>query len=76
MTYFGKVELSHSAIPPNNKPMTSKEALQIVTNAGYAFNGTRKDHEIIAQALDTLSKLIPTEPVVQAEPAVTEVVKS
>jgi len=39
--------------------MTNKQALEIVTAAALEFRGTRKDHEAIAQALDTIGKLVP-----------------
>jgi len=46
-------------IMPNHNNMTKKQALEIVTAAALEFRGTRKDHEAIAQALDTIGKLVP-----------------
>jgi hypothetical protein len=40
--------------------MTNTQALDIVTAAALEFRGTRKDHEAIAQALDVISKVVPT----------------
>jgi hypothetical protein len=50
--------------------MTNKQALDIVTAAALEFRGTRKDHEAIAQALDVISKVVPTSEVPAAPKAV------
>jgi hypothetical protein len=47
--------------------MTNKQALEVVTAASLEFRGTRKDHEAIALALDTLNKLV-SPPVVTPAP--------
>lgn len=47
--------------------MNAKEALNIVANATSHLQGTRKDHEVIAQALNVLEQAITPAPVTQEE---------
>lgn len=39
--------------------MTATDALNIIAQATAEFKGTRKDHEILGQALQTLSEALP-----------------
>lgn len=47
--------------------MNAKEALNIVANATGHLQGTRKDHEVIAQALAVLEQAIAPAPANQEE---------
>lgn len=49
--------------------MTNKQAFDIVTMAALNYRGTRSEHESIAQALETLLKLVPVDAVPQAKVA-------
>jgi len=48
--------------------MNAKEALNIVANATGHLQGTRKDHEVIAQAIDTLRKLVENDEAARVTP--------
>lgn len=39
--------------------MTPEQALQILAQAAAEFRGTRKDHDMLEQAVRTLSGLLP-----------------
>lgn len=38
--------------------MTPEQALQLLDNAASIANGTRKDHDLVKEAVATLSRLI------------------
>jgi hypothetical protein len=42
--------------------MTQEQAMQIVANVFAAHMGNRKDHEVLAQAFNTLTALLPKPP--------------
>lgn len=39
--------------------MTEKDAFQLLTNAAMNYKGTRTDHALLDQALQTIAPLVP-----------------